>query len=129
MSRKEELLFSRMDAAIMSRVPEVRALVFDALRRCKKHGRLVVLGREIGGSVFPSTPFKFFVTAPRRVRKERHFVRYRNWGITQLDQHERTPGRIPNDALIVDTSVLLPDAALGVILTEIFLRSRRVIAH
>ena len=126
---RRDFLFSRINGALISRVPEVRALVTDAIRRCRRHGRLVVLGRNIGSTIFPTTPFKFFLTAPRRVREERHFFHFRTWGAARLDRLEGFQLKLADDALILDTGVMLPDAVRSIVLTEIFLRSGNGIAH
>lgn len=56
------------------RIPAYRSLrekVNEALRLCNCGGRVVVLGRDIGTSVFPETPYKFFLDKMNGVQDRR----------------------------------------------------------
>ena len=51
----------------------VRRRMVELQRRAAGHAGAVIEGRDIGTVVFPSTPFKFFLTARPEVRAERRY--------------------------------------------------------
>ncbi|HKL20416.1 MAG TPA: (d)CMP kinase, partial [Tichowtungia sp.] len=54
-------------------IPGVRKFVVSKLRKQKKHGSIVMEGRDIGSVVFPKTPYKFYLDAnPEERAKRRH---------------------------------------------------------
>ncbi len=81
----------------------------------------VMTGRDIGSEIFPETPFKFYITASAEVRAKRRFNQLKKTRpdatfekileeIADRDLKDTTravsPLRIPEDAIIIDTSEL-----------------------
>lgn len=107
--------------------PEVRS-VLTAKQRQLAEGRCVVMvGRDIGTVVFPEAPVKLWVTASEETRAARRAAERR--GTTELEHHRvasdlavrdrrdsgRTiaPTRQPAGAIVIDTDLLGPAAALA----------------
>lgn len=79
----------------------------------------VMAGRDIGSEIFPDAPLKFFITASAEVRAKRRFEQHKKNGenVTyeqiledtkkrdEMDEkREASPMRIPEDAIIIDSS-------------------------
>jgi cytidylate kinase len=104
-------------AAVVSRLPELRAVVRELVRSwAMLGGGGVVAGRDIGTVVFPSAAAKFYLTAAPEIRAER---RWANEGggfqdilddIVRRDAADRTRAvsllRPADDAMVIDTSDL-----------------------
>jgi cytidylate kinase len=103
---------------------EVNAL----LRGFSERASLVVDGRDIGSVVFPDTPYKFYVEASVRVRAGRRRQDFEKQGksvplaeieadIARRDEEDRSRPygalRIPDGAILIDTSLLGINDALG----------------
>ena len=59
------------NVSLVSRVPRLREILVDHLRRSGEANDLVMEGRDIGSVVFPQTPFKFYIDASPDIRRRR----------------------------------------------------------
>jgi cytidylate kinase len=114
-------------AAVVSRLPELRAVVTESVRSwALVDGGSVVAGRDIGTVVFPSAATKFYLTAAPEIRAER---RWANEGggfqdilddIVRRDAAERSrtvsPLRPADDAMVIDTSDLTISEVLSLMM-------------
>jgi cytidylate kinase len=94
----------------VSGIPEVRAMLLEAQRDFAELTDLVAEGRDMGTRVFPTSPYKFFITASEEVRQKRREAE----GLTddvggrdrQDTQRKVDPLRPAEDAVRIDTSEL-----------------------
>jgi cytidylate kinase len=77
---KRELLMVESEATRVARVFTVRQIVNQALARCERFGRVVMVGRDIGGAVMPKAPFKFFLDGTLAIPENQHARRKPNDG-------------------------------------------------
>ena len=120
---KEELKQVGLQTSLVAAVPDVRELVNTTLRLCECYGRVVMLGRDIAGVVFPHTPFKFFLDATEEVREQRHVKSTNARGAKKRDIYDQSRVIFTEDSLMIDTSKLAPGEVSGVILVEVFWRA------
>lgn len=104
-------------------IPLVRALVNAVLRRICELGRVIVLGRDMGAVVFPTTPYKFFFTAPRAIREVRDSGTSENQAVARRDEFDAPRTLIPENAAIIDTGAKSPEQVLIDILNEVVTRA------
>lgn len=123
---KEELRDLGLQVSAIAAVPAVRELVDERLRACEALGRVVMLGRDIGGHVFPRTPYKFFLDATEEVREQRHFKSTKKHGAVMRDTYDANNVLFTEDSLLIDTSRLEPERVSGIVLIEIFWLSGRL---
>ncbi|MBL3560276.1 (d)CMP kinase [Rhodovulum sulfidophilum] len=116
-------------ASKVAAIPEVRAVLVDFQRAfAARAGGAVLDGRDIGTVICPEAPAKLFVTASDEVRAERRFLELRQKGVETsfeevlAEMRERdardsaratAPLRPAEDAVILDTSRLSIEAAVG----------------
>ena len=98
----------------------VREAVTRALQLCACYGRIVVVGHDIGGVIFPNTPFKFILDAPAQAREQRHDREMNSYGAVQRDQDEEKQMVFADDALLIETGNMEPREVSGIILIEVF---------
>lgn len=120
---KEELKDLGLQVSAIAAIPAVRELVDERLRACESLGRVVMLGRDIGGHVFPRTPYKFFLDATEEVREQRHIKSTKKVGAVQRDIYDANNIMFTEDSLLIDTSRLEPEKVCGIILVEVFWQS------
>ena len=97
----------------------------------KKNGGCILDGRDIGTKILPNADFKFYVDAPLEIRAKRRFNELIEKGqnvvledilesLKKRDESDMnraiSPLKIPNNAHIIDTSSLKPDAIVDKIL-------------
>ena len=121
---KEELKPLGLQTSLVAAIPQVREVVNSALRMCESYGRVVMLGRDIGGAVFPSTPYKFFLDATEEVREQRHFESTNTYGAKKRDIYDASRVVFMENSLLIDTSKLSVEEVCGVILVEVFWRAQ-----
>ncbi len=127
-------------AAAVAAIPAVRAALLAFQRGFGDTHGAVLDGRDIGTAIFPDAPVKLFVTASLEARAER---RWRELGATgtTLDIGKVTtemrardaldasraaaPLRPAEDAVLLDTTMLDPDAAFAVALATVRQRYAR----
>jgi cytidylate kinase len=120
---KEELKMVGLQTSLVAAIPFVREVVNNALRMCECYGRVVMLGRDIAGVVFPNTPYKFFLDATEEIREQRHFESTNSRGAVKRDIYDASNVIFTENTLMIDTSKLLPAEVSGVILIEVFWRA------
>lgn len=131
------------DAAVaaskVAAIPAVRAALLDFQRRFAESppggaAGAVIDGRDIGTVVCPDAPAKLFVTAGLEIRAERRHKELLGRGETSIyarvlqdltERDERDSNRAvspllaANDAIVLDTSTLDPDAAFAAALAYV----------
>ena len=116
--------------SLIAKIPEIRAHLVKLQQELGKTKGVVMDGRDIGTVVFPSAEVKFYVTADVEVRAKRRYEEmlakaYENISYEEikqnieerdfLDSHrEVSPLEQANDAILIDTSNLSPDAQLKI---------------
>ena len=124
----------------VSAIPEVRVNLVELQRKlAREAGRAIVEGRDIGTVVLPDAPAKVYMTASAEVRAKRRFDqdvaagREADFNAVLADVKRRddadssrktSPLRPADDAEVVDTSEMAPDAVLAA-LTAVVERSAR----
>lgn len=119
------------DASKVAAVPAVRAALLQRQRDFRQLPGLVADGRDMGTTVFPEAPLKFFLTASAEVRAERRYKQLKEKGldaslttllaeIAERDERDRTrsvsPLKPAEDAIIIDTSHLGIDEVFSTVL-------------
>ena len=120
---KEELNGVGLETSHVARIREIRHLVNNALRLCQRYGRVVMLGRDIGGVVFPQTPYKFFLDASETIREQRHVKTTLHTGAAHRDRNDINQVVFAEGALLIDTEKNNPDDVRGIILVDLFWRT------
>ena len=124
----------------VSAIPEVRVNLVELQRKlAREAGRAIVEGRDIGTVVLPDAPAKVYMTASAEVRAKRRFDqdvaagREADFDAVLADVKRRddadssrktSPLRPADDAEVVDTSEMAPEAVLAA-LTAVVERSAR----
>ena len=108
-------------ASIVSKIPQVRALLVRLQQKMGEKKRIVMDGRHIGTVVFPNAEIKFAMTAKPESRAQRRYKKLVENGITisldevsknieerdYLDTHRSiSPLVQANDAIVIDNSFL-----------------------
>lgn len=115
-------------ASLVASIPGVRAALLDFQRRFGAASGAVLDGRDIGTIIFPHARVKLFVTASPAARAARRFRELRGRGVNvSLEEvsadmdardaadlaREAAPLRPAADAVLLDTTMLDPDAAFA----------------
>jgi len=119
-------------ASIVSKIPQVRKLMLDIQHSCAKEANLIANGRDMGTEVFPDAILKLYINASLEVRAKRRFDELIDKGqknvklddvfesLKKRDESDMnraiSPLKIPDNAHIIDTSSLKPDAIVDKIL-------------
>lgn len=105
-------------------IPEVREAMVAQQRKLGENGGIVMDGRDIGTTVFPTAELKVFVTASAEVRAQRRFDELRKKGenvsydkilqnVKERDHLDETrsvsPLRMADDALLLDNTDMSTD--------------------
>ena len=130
----DHLLYSEEvseSASIVSKIPEVRQCMMKIQKLCVKGKGLIANGRDMGTEVFPEADLKLYVNASLDIRAKRRYKELQSKGedVNLEDIHESlkkrdesdtnrliSPLRVPDNAEIIDTSALKPDAIVDKIL-------------
>ncbi len=96
------------NVSTVASIPQVRELLVAKQRTLIELGHLVMEGRDIGTSVFPWTPYKFYVDAAPEIRAQRR----RRQGLTDEVAHrdlldssrKASPLSIAPGASVIDSS-------------------------
>ena len=119
------------DASKVAMLPAVREALLHRQRELAVLPGLVADGRDMGTVVFPTSPLKIFLTASAKVRAERRFHQLQGQGqsvslarllsdIEERDRRDKSRSVSPlvpaEDAVVVDSSELSPDAVLDTVL-------------
>ena len=118
-------------ASIVSKIPEVRECMMKVQKLCVKGRGLIANGRDMGTEVFPEANLKLYVNASLDVRAKRRYDELKSKGedvnlqnvyksLQKRDESDTnrkiSPLRVPDNAEIIDTSDLKPDAIVDKIL-------------
>ena len=118
-------------ASIVSKIPEVRECMLKIQKLCVKGKGLIANGRDMGTEVFPEADLKLYVSASLDIRARRRYEELKSKGddvslknvyksLQKRDESDTnrsiSPLRVPNNAQIIDTSDLKPDAIVDKIL-------------
>ena len=130
----DNLLYSEEvseSASIVSKIPEVRECMMKIQKLCVKGRGLIANGRDMGTEVFPEANLKLYVNASLEIRAKRRYEELKSKGedvnlenifksLQKRDESDTnrtiSPLRVPNNAEIIDTSDLKPDAIVDKIL-------------
>jgi len=114
------------NVSLVSRVPRLREILVDHLRRSGEANDLVMEGRDIGSVVFPQTPFKFYIDASPDIRRRRREAQGERDRITVRDEADSSrrfsPLIIAEDAQVIDSSNLAIDGVVGEIIGRLKLK-------
>jgi len=123
-----------MMASRVSAKKVVREYLWQLQRRLGEKGFLVFEGRDMGTQVFPDAPVRFFLTASLQERARRRWEEMRAKGDPlslemvleemakrdkQDSSRELAPLRIPQGAVILDTTGVTPEEVLERMLGEV----------
>jgi cytidylate kinase len=118
-------------ASIVSKVPEVRKSMYDLQHSCVNGNGLIANGRDMGSEVFTDARLKIYITADIDIRARRRYEELINKGdIVQYQDiynslkkrddsdmnRDISPLKVPDNAHILDTSNLKPNAIVDKIL-------------
>ena len=118
-------------ASIISKVPEVRKSMYHLQHSCVKGNGLIANGRDMGSEVFTDARLKIYITADIDIRARRRYEELINKGdIVQYQDiynslkkrddsdmnRDISPLKVPDNAHILDTSNLKPNAIVDKIL-------------
>jgi CMP/dCMP kinase len=105
---KEEVVNRTVSA--VSAIPEVRAFLLPHLRGFARLDNIVMEGRDIGSTVFPETPFKFYIDAAPEVRARRRAAQGLKDNLAHRDRADSSrrssPLVIADDAEVIDSSIV-----------------------
>ena len=121
-------------ASRVARYPQVRALIFDLQRAFLKPPGLVADGRDMGTTIFPQSPHKFYLVADVEERAKRRYKQLLEKGldgniaalfrdIQQRDERDMnrndSPLRPAEDAIIIDTTNLSIKGVLEKVIVQL----------
>ena len=110
----------------VSGIVGVRDFLLTHLRNFAEDTDLVMEGRDIGSTVFPDTPYKFYIDASPEVRRLRRQVQGQTDEISSRDRADSTrrasPLVIADDAQVIDSSHLTIDGVVGEIIGRLKLK-------
>ncbi len=124
--------------SLVSSYSGVRSEMVRRQREIGRHGRVVMVGRDIGTVVMPDAPLKLYITASPEERARRRWLDRRNQGnsadyltiladVNRRDQfdssREFSPLRAAEDAIIIDNTDKSPAEILEEIVTIILAQS------
>jgi len=130
----DHLLYSEEvseSASIVSKIPEVRDCMMKVQKLCVKGRGLIANGRDMGTEVFPEADLKLYINASLDIRAKRRYEELKSKGedvnaenvyksLQKRDESDTkrsiSPLRVPDNAEIIDTSDLKPDAIVDKIL-------------
>ena len=106
----EMLRSDRVNSAVSSvaAVSEVRSILVKLQRGLLRHSDLVMEGRDIGSVVFPDTPYKIYIAASEKVRRQRRAAEGQADSVEERDRldsaRKDSPLVIPEGAEVIDSS-------------------------
>jgi CMP/dCMP kinase len=118
---KEEVVNRTVSA--VSAIPEVRAFLLPHLRGFARLDNIVMEGRDIGSTVFPETPFKFYIDAAPEVRARRRAAQGLKDNLAHRDRADSSrrssPLIIADDAEVIDSSSLSIAGVIDQVLNQL----------
>lgn len=130
--REQDVALASSRVAVHARL---RAILVELWRKIGAAGGVVLEGRDIGTEVFPDAELKFFLDARPEERAKRRFEESTSSSkkggvtldrvtrdLTERDETDRnrahSPLRRAEDAILIDTTHLTPQATLEILLRE-----------
>ena len=114
----------------VSRIPRVREILVEKMRRLAGDHDVVMEGRDIGSVVFPETPYKFYVDASPEVRLRRRQAQGLRDQIAARDRADSSraasPLVIPKDAHVIDSSNLTIDEVVAEIVARLKMKGLEI---
>mgnify|MGYP001040357519 FL=1 len=122
------------NVSVVSAYPGVRRAMVVQQRRIAAAGRVVMVGRDIGSVVLPDADLKLYLDATSQERARRRWLerQARGESVTyeevlammlrrdEIDSHRAvSPLRVPDGAVVIDTTGLTIDEVLALILRRI----------
>jgi cytidylate kinase len=118
------------NVSTIATIPEVRRQLVSLQRAYANEYDSVMEGRDIGSSVFPDTPFKFYIDASaevRALRRQRQGLHDSiGWRDRQDTSRRASPLIIAEDAHVIDSSNLTVDGVVGEIVGRLKLKGLRI---
>jgi cytidylate kinase len=118
------------NVSAVAAVPYVRQRLVALQRAYSAEHDLVMEGRDIGSTVFPETPFKFYIDASpevRALRRQRQGLQDSIAARDRVDSSRRTsPLTIAEDAHVIDSSNLTVDGVVGEIVGRLKLKGLEI---
>jgi len=123
-----------MMASLISRIREIREVLWAIQRKVGQEGGIVAEGRDTGSVVFPDADVKFYLDASLEERARRRYreLLSKDKNITfqevleelkkrdfQDQTREIAPLKIPEDAIFVDSTYLTPEEVVELMLEKI----------
>ena len=124
-------------ASQMAAIPEIRHALLIRQRAFATVPGLVTDGRDMGTVVFPGAMLKIYLSASAEIRAERRYLQLKNSGKSDTLAHiaqalairdardmarEHAPLKPADDAVVIDTTVLLVQDVVDKVLHEARLR-------
>lgn len=120
------------NVSAVASIPEVRELLVARQRALSDLGHIVMEGRDIGTSVFPRTPYKFYIDAAPEIRAKRRRLQGMTDEVAHRDRidssRKASPLTVAPGAIVIDSSdltieqvvdeVIQRTTALGLELTD-----------
>jgi cytidylate kinase len=123
-----------MMASLISRIREIREVLWAIQRKVGQEGGIVAEGRDTGSVVFPDADVKFYLDASLEERARRRYreLLSKDKNVTfqevleevkkrdlQDQTREIAPLKIPEDAIFVDSTYLTPEEVVELMLEKI----------
>ena len=118
-------------ASRVSKIPEVRRKMLHIQHSCIQGEGLIANGRDMGTEVYPNAQLKLFISASLEIRAQRRHKELCDKGesvslenilelLEKRDESDKnraiSPLKVPDNAVILDSSYLNPDAIVDKIL-------------
>jgi cytidylate kinase len=122
------------NVSVVSAYPGVRRAMVAHQRRIAAAGRVIMVGRDIGSVVLPDADLKLYLDATPQERARRRWLEQQARGESvtyeevlammlrrdEIDSHRAvSPLRVPDGAVVIDTTGLTIDEVLALILRRI----------
>jgi len=109
--------------SLVARVPVVRAALYPLQRGYATLANIVMEGRDIGSTIFPETPYKYYIDATPEVRARRRAAEGVTDSVAERDFQDRTREVAPlcraEGALVIDSSDLSVEAVVARIVDDL----------
>jgi CMP/dCMP kinase len=127
---KEEVVNRTVSA--ISAIPQIRAFLLPHLRGFARLDNIVMEGRDIGSTVFPETPFKFYIDAAPEVRARRRAAQGLKDNLAHRDRADSSrrssPLVIADDAEVIDSSSLSIAGVIDEVLAKLSQKGLAVVS-
>jgi len=115
-------------------IPEVRKFISGIQRRIASKGKVILEGRDCGTVIYPEARYKFYLTASveerakRRINDEKYSNKHSSLeevieSINKRDKidmtREDSPLKVPDGAMVIDTTNLSIDEVVEIIMSQI----------